>query len=842
MSALKNFASKTLEALYRVAAWQPLVVLALILAAQTVLLFESRQLWFSDEVRYANVFQQMVHGGNWLLLKLNGMPYPDKPPVYFWLLEGVRLIVKHMRPSLFFMGAAVSSLAFLASTLYLARRVARADKTLRLAAGAMLLTCFYYIGLSHYSRMDLLFAALIVASQVCLYEALVRDARTLYAPMGFLLMAVAALTKGPLGLALPLLPAFLFALWAGRLRRFWRRDMAVGLGVMLLLLLGWVTGVSLVDDPTAWPHGGGYLQNIFQQQMVKRATDTWHHGQPFWHYAATLPAAFLPWSLLLICLPLGRLFKPAFWRGLVAGRKNPERHGQTFLWFCFVGGFALLSAISIKIVVYLLPLFAPLAVLSAQALAGLTPARERRFWLAVAILLGLLALAMPFVNFVHPWPIEIKGLYVNAALMLVLALGLWALSNAERWRGALMYLVLALTLWLQPAGLLTAPSLDPAMSPKAQGEVMGEYIAQGYAADAHKVYNGIYAYYASRAAERFVREGTPGAAETTGAEAASSTAIGATPSAAASVAAGAATGAEARADAGQAAAKSLAGSAAITTASLNEGKVYLETHEWEDLDAFLAAHPKAVVVMPAKYWDPWTDRQGLEEVQRQWVSDRPYVLGARKVAPASFTPSAVLFAEPKPEALSAPELKPEPGTASEATPEPEISSEATPEATSEPEAVNEPKPEATLEAETLSAPKPEVKPEPGIAPEATPEETSEPEAKPEPRAAVTSEAATPAPEAPEAVELASSPAELPQEIAEQPTTVEESTTVEPSGEAREAQQPASVEAVPVEGGEAVVETGETVETAPTGEKTEAVSLESEGHAATGEEGHVEATQ
>jgi hypothetical protein len=51
-------------------------------------------------------------------------------------------------------------------------------------------------------------------------------------------------------------------------------------------------------------------------------------------------------------------------------------------------------------------------------------------------------------------------------------------------------------LWIYPVGMLAAPSLDDAMSPRHQALVLKDYIERGYAPFAARVYSGIYTYYA----------------------------------------------------------------------------------------------------------------------------------------------------------------------------------------------------------------------------------------------------------------------------------------------------------------------------------------------------------
>ncbi|MBU1003771.1 MAG: glycosyltransferase family 39 protein [Proteobacteria bacterium] len=477
---------KLLSRLFKVLAYAPLATLAILLALQTYFALDSRALWFSDEIRYANVFEHLIQAKKWLVMYLNGVPYPDKPPVYFWFLTALLPIFKGPVPALFMAGAAASGLAFLAATCALSRFVLRARREVSLGAGLVLLTCFYFIGLTHYSRMDLLFASLITASQICLFRAWERDRADGLAIAGFLLAAVATLTKGPLGLLFPLLTSLVFLTWRGKLRRFFRRDVALGFGLALLVLVGWIAA--------AW-FGGEHelVSDIFHKQIYARAVNASHHEQPFWHYLATLPAAWLPWTFLLVALPLKRLASASFWGEVCATRKEGDA-GTTFLWIQVLSGFLLLSCLSTKIIVYLLPIFPPLALLSARAFLDLEQDRITRFMIWTGGLFAFVALTLPFGNFFHQWPIHVEGLWWVGLASALAAAALWFGRRLSP-PAALLALGLLATTWMQPLLLITLPSLDGAMSPKAQAQLMGEYIDQGYAPVAFKIYSGVYTYY-----------------------------------------------------------------------------------------------------------------------------------------------------------------------------------------------------------------------------------------------------------------------------------------------------------------------------------------------------------
>ncbi|BBD06923.1 ArnT family glycosyltransferase [Desulfovibrio ferrophilus] len=477
---------KFMSRLFKVLAFAPLLFLMALLVLQTVFALDSRALWFSDEIRYANVFEHVIQAKKWLVMYLNGVPYPDKPPVYFWFLTTLLPIFKGPTPALFMAGAALSGLMFITATCALSRFVLRAGREVSLGAGLILLTCFYFIGLTHYSRMDLLFASLITASHICLFLAWERDRATGLTSAGFLLAAVATLTKGPLGLVFPLLTSLVFLAWRGNLKRFFRRDVAIGFGLALLVLAGWIAA--------AWFGGERDLvNNIFYKQIYRRAVDASHHEQPFWHYFATLPAALLPWTFLLVALPLKRLVSGSFWAGVMASRKE-DSAGSVFLWVQVLSGFLLLSSLSTKIIVYLMPLFPPLALLIARAFLNLEQDKATRFMIWTGGLFAFVAVTLPFGNFFHQWPISIEGLWWVALASALAAAVLWFGRRLSP-PAALLTLGLLVTIWVQPLMLITLPSLDRAMSPKAQGELMGEYIDQGYTPVAYKIYSGVYTYY-----------------------------------------------------------------------------------------------------------------------------------------------------------------------------------------------------------------------------------------------------------------------------------------------------------------------------------------------------------
>jgi 4-amino-4-deoxy-L-arabinose transferase-like glycosyltransferase len=475
--------------LWKVLLTCPPLFLGLIILIGTAFTLDARALWFSDEIRYGAVFQEFVHQGKRLVLYLNGVPYPDKPPGYFWFLYGLLPFVGEIGTKLFMLGAALSGWLFVTASYGYARLVAGADKTVAFCAGLLILSAFYCLGLMQYSRMDLLFAALITTSHILLYKALLEEKAYSFCTAGFFTAGLAVLVKGPLGFAFPMVTAAVFLAQQKRITRLFRSDVLLGLFICALLVGGWLLSAWLAGETA-------FVENIFHKQLYERAVEASHHRQPWWYYIAFFPVAWLPWAVLLFFLPWRK--KSIAKRTGTKARKMPS--GMAYTWCTLLSGFLLLSVVSIKIIVYTMPLIPALAVLSANFLLDLCKNVSRVLFGVVSALLLVIALAAPFANELFLLPSPVEGLWLVAAATFLLAALIFASSRMLETRHSVLVCALSIALWTIPLIGKTAASLDDFMSPKAQAALMGEYIAKGYAPAAYKVYSGTYTYYARQGA------------------------------------------------------------------------------------------------------------------------------------------------------------------------------------------------------------------------------------------------------------------------------------------------------------------------------------------------------
>ena len=495
--------------LFGVMAYAPYLILAALVVLQTIFTLDARDLWYSDEIRHADAFRNLLDGGKWLVLEMNGQPYPNKPPLYFLFLRALYEVLPagwQSIPVLFFAGAAISGLLFILSTLVLGRGAGRADGKTLLAAGLILLSTGYIMGLLHYGRMDFLFAALITLSFTAFFIAVGHRRSVLWMVLAYFAAGLACLVKGPLGLALPLLATLVFTAWRGTPGRLFRVDSLIGFGVAVLVVGAWAAGVSYTMGGPSY-----FINVVLKEQVLARAVNTFHHKEPWHYYLVRLPLALLPWSIIVLCLPWAKVLLPSFWKGVLATRK-PQAEGTAFLVCIVLATLGLLSLLSGKIVIYFLPALPALAILAARAVLGFGPVGAATLRYAMALFMAIAGVAgvvttlmlygtlpMPALGNLPAWHIPpnvfffvVSLLFLGAAALLLFGLG------SNRPEGVLLLMALCATVASYPMAKYVAPAFNTILSPKPIAQALKSYVEAGYVAFTHNDYGGTYTFYAEQ--------------------------------------------------------------------------------------------------------------------------------------------------------------------------------------------------------------------------------------------------------------------------------------------------------------------------------------------------------
>ena len=200
------------------------------------------------EGQHAEIAREM-RGGSLVIPRLNGVRYFDKPPLLYWLTAasfrqwGLTERAARLAPLL-------GALLAVAGTAVLGGRLLGPGGGL--LAGAALLSCALFAAFARYLRPETLFVAAIQWGFVGLLWGRAGRARAGWAVLGCAALGVAALAKDPLGMVGPL-AAVAGALWlAGRLRPMRAWLPVAGVGLMLVLGVGWYAVVAVAEPSFLW--------------------------------------------------------------------------------------------------------------------------------------------------------------------------------------------------------------------------------------------------------------------------------------------------------------------------------------------------------------------------------------------------------------------------------------------------------------------------------------------------------------------------------------------------------------------------------------------------------------
>jgi 4-amino-4-deoxy-L-arabinose transferase-like glycosyltransferase len=342
--------------------------------------------------------REMVRGGPWLVAHLFGQIYPDKPPLYFWATAAVaRARGGELDEAGARLPAVLGGLVSLAATLALGEALfgARAG----LASAAVLATSGLFFWYARQGHPDQFLIAGVTLGCLGLWRSFTAPRgprRPAWLALAYAAMALGVLSKGLLGLVLPLLAAASYLALTGPWRAVPRRlGLWPGLPVFLAVVLAWY-------GPAVARHGPGYLRETIVHQQVERYARSWVHHGPWYQYFADFTTGFLPWSLFV---PGALALAWWAWHGarpsLAAARRTPgtaeTEPSAPFLfplgWF--VAGFVFFSLSTGKRAAYLLPLYPAAALLVGWMWAEAIREGRRSRWLAVpvALLAGAAALA-----------------------------------------------------------------------------------------------------------------------------------------------------------------------------------------------------------------------------------------------------------------------------------------------------------------------------------------------------------------------------------------------------------------------------------------------------------------
>jgi len=297
-----------------------------------------------DEGRNAAIAGEMARSGDYVLPHLNGLPYLDKPALYFALEALAMRAIGYSElaarlPSLFFTWATMALAFFFARRLF--------GQAAAPTAAIACATAPLAIAMARTAIFDSALAFFMVLALVAFYEAIENAPGRKWTLLAWAAIAFGILVKGPVALAVPLLVAAPYAFWRKRSMAVWH---PAGPVLMLAIALSWVMAVE-----ARLP---GFLRYALVTETWNRlTTNELKRGGPVWYFLPILLAGFFPW-VLVAAAELKNLWRRA---------TTAERPKLVFLLLWIVLPMIFFSLSHSKRAQYILPLVPAVALLAAAA-------------------------------------------------------------------------------------------------------------------------------------------------------------------------------------------------------------------------------------------------------------------------------------------------------------------------------------------------------------------------------------------------------------------------------------------------------------------------------------------
>ena len=310
-----------------------------------------------DEGRNAEAGREMFESGDRLTPTFNGDLRVTKPVFIYWLMDqsyhvfGVNEFAARFPSALFGVGLILIHYLFL---------VHQRDRTVALFGGLMLLLNLEILGLG---RMALTDSVLIFFTTASLYGFWLGLHGTggvrRWIWMFYIGMALATLTKGPVGFAVPLIAAALYLTWTRRWPLYWQNGVPLaGTALLILLASPWYAAMFLI-------HGDAYATPAKAHTIGRFLNPMEGHQGTIFFYFPVLLLGFFPWSALLP-VPLYRALKD--WYLARRARTQPDPTGtselELFAALWLVGTFVFFTASATRLPHYIGPLFPAAALLT----------------------------------------------------------------------------------------------------------------------------------------------------------------------------------------------------------------------------------------------------------------------------------------------------------------------------------------------------------------------------------------------------------------------------------------------------------------------------------------------
>jgi len=306
----------------------------------------------ADEPRYARIAEEMYQQGNWVTPLLEGLPWLEKPPLYYWITIPFIALFGNGEATAR-LGPALSGILTAAAIFWLGVRLW--NRMAGLMGACIILTCVGLAGFARGASTDMpMTACLTVALSILMVAAVKGKFAFWKIAVAYIFLGLAVLGKGPVAIVLAggICLVFWFLDERGGSFRKWR--VFAGLIITVAVVVPWFY--------LAFKQNGYSFLSIFfiNHNLTRYVSDIHHHTQPFYYYLPILLGLFFPWTGWLA------LLIPKSLSSTIQGWRSWDSR-TLFLGSWIVFPLLFFTFSSSKLAGYILPSLPPLALLlSAQ--------------------------------------------------------------------------------------------------------------------------------------------------------------------------------------------------------------------------------------------------------------------------------------------------------------------------------------------------------------------------------------------------------------------------------------------------------------------------------------------
>jgi 4-amino-4-deoxy-L-arabinose transferase-like glycosyltransferase len=303
----------------------------------------------ADEPRYAQVAREMLDRRDWVTPTLEGKPWLEKPPLYYWqamlayeLGRGLLWNNRGVDERTARLPGAVDAFLLVAAIYFFLRRLRPGTE---LDGALIASSCAGAIGFARAASTDMPLTATFGIALLGWY-AWYEQKRRLDLAIFYFFLGLGMLAKGPVAPALAALILLVFAAAKHEWGVVWRTIWFPGVVLFLAVALPWYIAVEKRNPEF-------FRVFILQHNLARFSTNVYHHPQPFWFYVPVFLLGVMPWVTWLLASVTERA--QSIWRERQEAIRSPEDSWVVFLLIWMIVPVIFFSASQSKLPGYILP-------------------------------------------------------------------------------------------------------------------------------------------------------------------------------------------------------------------------------------------------------------------------------------------------------------------------------------------------------------------------------------------------------------------------------------------------------------------------------------------------------